>query len=298
MRRRNPGISLLTVIASLVVVPSAAPAASPHQHDFRWVEATPLADVPAAYLAQGPSRDFDAWIGPDGVRVRSTDGTWQVGLALLAVGRDGAMKQAEPAGVEARGNRAELHRGSLTEWYVNDERGLKQGFTLEERPAGAEGDELVLALELTGDLVPLVAGNGRRLDLLRPGNPLPVLVYGGLAVVDAEGLELPARLELEAESESEGRGLRIVVADADAVYPIQVDPLLATAVWGSLEMDDNRSVAWGDWDGDGDLDLAAGNNGVNRVYENDGLGQSGSLASVWESVDIGNTFIGARSVVP
>ena len=266
MRRIYPFIPLVTLIATLVLLPRAASAAGPRQHDLRWVGSTPLDDLSTAYLAESPRHGFDAWIAPDGVRAQAVDGAWQLGLALVAVGRDGAMKQAEPAGVEARGNRAELHRGSLTEWYVNDERGLEQGFTLEERPAGAEGDELVLALELTGDLVPLVAGNGRRLDLLRPGNPLPVLVYGGLAVVDAKGLELPARLELEAESESKGRGLRIVVADADAVYPVQVDPLLATAVWGSLEMDDNRSVAWGDWDGDGDLDLAAGNNGVNRVY--------------------------------
>jgi uncharacterized repeat protein (TIGR01451 family) len=94
----------------------------------------------------------------------------------------GELKEAEPAGVEAHGSRAEIHRGSLTEWYVNDERGLEQGFTLEERPAGTAGDELVLELELTGDLMPLVAGNGRRLDLLRPGDPLPVVVYSGLTV--------------------------------------------------------------------------------------------------------------------
>ncbi len=42
------------------------------------------------------------------------------------------------------------------------------------------------------------------------------------------------------------------------------------------------SVAWGDWDGDGDLDLAAGNDGqVNQIYEN----QGGTLSAtpVWES---------------
>ena len=40
-------------------------------------------------------------------------------------------------------------------------------------------------------------------------------------------------------------------------------------------------MAWGDWDGDGDLDLAAGA----RVYENEG----GSLNLAWESTARGST---------
>lgn len=42
--------------------------------------------------------------------------------------------------------------------------------------------------------------------------------------------------------------------------------------WNSAETDKTRQVAWGDWDGDGDLDLVAGNGypegQPNRVYEN------------------------------
>ena len=290
MHQKEPVIPLVTLIACLALLPCAAFAAGPHQHDLRWVSSTPLDDLPSAYLAESPDHGFEAWIAPDGVRARAVDGAWQVGLTLVAFGRDGAMKDAAPAGVEARGNRAEFHRGSLTEWYVNDERGLEQGFTLEERPTGAGAGELVLALELTGDLMPLVAGNGRRLDMLRPGHPLPVLHYSGLTVVDAEGLELPARLELTAGTESGGRQLRIVVADADAVYPVTVDPLLTTAIWSSSESDDTGDVAWGDWDGDGDLDLAVGNRDqANRVYENDGLGQPSSLTPVWTSADTDDT---------
>ena len=113
MRRIYPFIPLVTLVATLVLLPRAASAAGPHQHDLRWVGSTPLDDLSTAYLAESPRHGFDAWIAPDGVRAQAVDGAWQLGLALVAVGRDGAMKQAEPAGVEARGNRAELHRGWL-----------------------------------------------------------------------------------------------------------------------------------------------------------------------------------------
>jgi hypothetical protein len=53
-------------------------------------------------------------------------------------------------------------------------------------------------------------------------------------------------------------------------------------VWESVgDVRNTRSVAWGDWDRDGDLDLAVGNSGANQVYENVG----GNLSLAWESTD-------------
>ncbi|HSH02144.1 MAG TPA: FG-GAP-like repeat-containing protein [Anaerolineae bacterium] len=48
--------------------------------------------------------------------------------------------------------------------------------------------------------------------------------------------------------------------------------------WQSTETNNTTSVAWGDPDNDGDLDLAVGNGGqTNRLYQNDGQGQFTSL---------------------
>jgi subtilisin-like proprotein convertase family protein len=69
--------------------------------------------------------------------------------------------------------------------------------------------------------------------------------------------------------------------------------------WTSIESDATTSVAWGDYDGDGDLDLAVGNgqhyddncscyvNEPNRLYRND----NGvlTLAAVWSSAESDNT---------
>jgi hypothetical protein len=73
--------------------------------------------------------------------------------------------------------------------------------------------------------------------------------------------------------------------------------LTNTPIWQSEESDSSLSVAWGDYDGDGDLDLATGNAGgglggrvgeVNRLYRNDG----GALTtrSVWTTPQSDDTF--------
>ena len=51
--------------------------------------------------------------------------------------RGDRLRVVEPVEPEVNGNRVEYRRGPLVEWYVNDERGLEQGFTLRERPWSA-----------------------------------------------------------------------------------------------------------------------------------------------------------------
>jgi len=67
------------------------------------------------------------------------------------------------------------------------------------------------------------------------------------------------------------------------------DALLPDPVWTSAVSDRSYSVAWGDYDRDGDLDLAVGNNGPNHVYEN--LNGTLSTGPVWESQDDADTTV-------
>ena len=54
--------------------------------------------------------------------------------------------------------------------------------------------------------------------------------------------------------------------------------------WSSLESDQTTSIAWGDYDGDGDLDLAVGSNGQpNRIYRNDGDALTRTLTLAWSA---------------
>ncbi len=64
--------------------------------------------------------------------------------------------------------------------------------------------------------------------------------------------------------------------------------LQMTLVWSSAELNNAGSVAWGDYNNDGWLDLAVGNDGQpNRVYRND----QGTLTTeaAWSSIDADNT---------
>jgi len=56
-------------------------------------------------------------------------------MSLKGYGFKGDVDPVDPAAPVPSENRVEYPRADLTEWYVNDERGLEQGFTLKEPPA-------------------------------------------------------------------------------------------------------------------------------------------------------------------
>ena len=106
-----------------------------------------------------------------------------------------------PAGVDStfsspsltpQDNRIEYDRGTILEWYVNDRRGLKQGFALASPPPG--GGAVHLDMELTGTLSPAISEDGQAIDFRTSAAP-GAIRYSRLLVLDAAGQELPAWME-------------------------------------------------------------------------------------------------------
>ena len=171
-----------------------------------------------SFEACNPEQNMDATFRPGAVHV--TGPGWTFGLALVAWGREGALVPAADIEPRVDGRRVEYPRGDLTEWYVNEARGLEQGFTIEAAPAGEDGPlQLVLAVE--GGLCGRVLG-GDRDARFEDAEGNAILHYAGLRAWDAAGRELEASLAVD------GSRLSIRVEDEGARYPLHVDPWIAT----------------------------------------------------------------------
>ena len=180
-------------------------------------------DRTGEYHAPNYAHSLHATFTLEGFQVsqRKEEKGWNWGLSLSRYGY-GSDLHAVPVAekIITRDNRIEYHRGDMVEWYINDHRGLEQGFTLKSRPSGRMGSgPLQLQMRTTGNLTPGVEKEGKGIVFLdAQGNE--VLRYSGLYAYDANGKDLVARMSADQE------GIRLIVADHEAVYPIIIDPFI------------------------------------------------------------------------
>ena len=176
------------------------------------------------YKAETPAHKFSTVFNKDGISVKPAGvepGSWQWEIALTGVGYGDNITSVNRVKPEGSSNRVEYRMGNITEWYVNSPLGLKQGFTLSEPPSNKREEEaLVLVLRTGGDLEPELKVNGKSIEWSTEAGE-KVFAYGGLYAFDSKGKELPSHMGVKDEK------ISIHIDDADAVYPITIDPMLS-----------------------------------------------------------------------
>ena len=256
--------------AGVAITPVAVPA-----DDRREADRTPLGAAPA------PQAGAD----------------WCVALRLAAYGAGGELTPVPAVAPRADGARVEFRYGetaggapALTEWYVNDTRGLEHGFTLAEASGGS--GPVTLELVVAGGLRPTLQPDGRAVELRAPDGT-PRLRYADLFVTDADGRTLPSRMAVPVGDPAR---VHLVVDTRDAVYPVTIDPLLSdspTVLTGEAASSDFGYfvASAGDVNGDGYDDVVVGaygyssNTGRAYVY----LGGPSGLATAAATTLTGET---------
>ncbi|MDR4509349.1 MAG: FG-GAP-like repeat-containing protein [Candidatus Brocadiaceae bacterium] len=266
---------------------------STSEYQVTWQEKTSLPDLEKAWQSPNRAHHFRAYFTPDGVKVISREAEtpeWVWGMKLERYGYKGNTQPVSRAELRAKGNRMEYQRKNLTEWYINDEMGLEQGFTLFSSPEGTrkKSNDALIAVEiaLTGNVKASLKNKGETIAFTTTEG-ISVINYGKLYAYDAKGRSLPAHFALEDQK------LSILVDPEHAVYPVTIDPLATSPDWmaESDQAGANFSISVGtagDVNGDGYSDVIVGahlyDNGQNnegRVYVYHGSPSGLSTTADW-----------------
>ncbi|MEK6642277.1 MAG: FG-GAP repeat protein, partial [Planctomycetota bacterium] len=246
--------------------------------DWSSIRAVHEANCHAAYAVEGgyqvrnPGQQWRTRFDGRGFVTTPDAGSWSWGLELVGYGRGCAPRSvATPSCVEVgpllppgegRGEGRAGQRVSyqwddtLTEWYVNDGRGLEHGYTVHQRPGGFTGETPMLptggtpvphtplqfTLAVRGDLHPRISDDGHNVTFVNDSGAA-VVNYHGLTVLDANGRILPAwftkgrnlksadscQPELSLFAIRNSSFITIVVNDAGAAYPLTIDPIAQQA---------------------------------------------------------------------
>jgi hypothetical protein len=183
--------------------------------------------VDGAYQARNPGQGWLTRFEDGGFAVKPDSGAWTWGLELKSYGFVGNEQEVgTPSEAQAKGGRMSYRWDALLEeWYINDTRGLEHGYTVQQRPARKTADvqsPLAFTLAVRGGLTAQITEDQRDVRFVDAKGGT-ALTYTGLTVFDADGKDVPARFE------KHGDLLRLLVEEADARYPLTIDPLVQQA---------------------------------------------------------------------
>jgi hypothetical protein len=215
------------------------------------------------YTATNHAQQLRFTFKADGLQVNRLNAKtpWHWQMRIHGYGYGNEMQALPAANLVSKKNRLEYQRDNLIEWYINEQTGLEQGFTLKAPPQPRRTSvPLRLAMNLDTNLTPQLTPDKQAIAF-RNKTGETVFHYDKLHVFDAQQQKIPAQMAL-IDTET----VVIEVDDRQAVYPLTIDPLLVTEkaildrVNGKANNSFGYSVAI-----DGDI-AAIGANGANRVY--------------------------------
>lgn len=185
-------------------------------------------------VARNPGQQWRTTFDGRGFTTVPDSGGWSWGLELTSYGFDMARKviSGKASVTHSAGQVSYQWDGNLCEWFLNDTRGMQQGWTISQRPAGAGANTpLHFDFSIRGGLGAQVSSNGDGISFMkRDGSS--VLTYGGLKAWDADGKDLEVHFEVAGEGEA-----RITVVESEARYPITIDPVAQQAYLKSSNTD-------------------------------------------------------------
>ncbi|WP_052572936.1 choice-of-anchor D domain-containing protein [Haloferula sp. BvORR071] len=175
-------------------------------------------------IARNPGQQWSAEFDGKGFTITPDEGAWTWGLDLTGYGSRTLSAATSPQ-LRHEGGKITCQRDeNLTEWFINDSRGLEQGWDIKLRPERADPSApLRLHLTSRGGFRPQVSASGESVSF-QPEDGGNALTYRGLKAWDAEGKVLAVRFEQGGEDR-----IRIAVDDQNARYPITIDPVVQQA---------------------------------------------------------------------
>lgn len=261
-------------------VPAVASPSTSDQSDLERVADPHYAfDPTLTRAARNPAQGFSVVLTGHGARLEEDASlmgapgfAFDMQLASISRGADRAFAE-EPRMIEVRDNEVQVARADESrEWFINGPHGLEHGYVLPVPPGGSRDDELMIEVELSGDLYPRLDHETERVRLV-DGEGRTRLYYGHLYVFDANGVPLDAHLEVIDDA------IAWRIDDRSAVYPITIDPL----IWGAHK----KLLAMNAMGGDGLSDVSVDGSTVAIGANLAGFGNEGA-AYIFER-DLGGT---------
>ena len=206
------------------------------EYFISWSENTYLDDLDSGYQAPNRLQGFRTYFTDAGVvvipRIVPDEGLpWRLDLGLKGWGHNESKLALTPTAPAVSENRAEYGAGLLKSWYLNDENGLTQGFTVTTQLAdNPTAEPLIIEMAIIGNLKADLVSNGEALQFSSQDGA-PQLTYSAPHAYDASGASMQAWLVLA------GSKLELFVDAGQAVYPIQIETLIVsvgeTPYWSS-----------------------------------------------------------------